>query len=208
MDDDTPGVTPPAPAPAPAAPAPAPANDPPAPAPTPAAPSPAPTPAAVEYKFNAPDGFELNQPALEKFTAIAKAKGLSQEDAQSMVDIAVGMQQEQLTLHKQTVEGWQKEVKTGKRADGSDMPEHLRFPQGDQFEPSLAIAKKALDASPPELKQLLNDTGMGNHPAVLMTFLKFGKMMAQDGFVPSGGGASGGTDSFETRADRMYSNSK
>lgn len=196
-------------APAPAAPAPAPVT-PPVSAPAPADPgaAPAPAPAApVEYKFNIPDGFTANQGALTKFTEFAKAKGLSQEDAQSAVDIAVEMQQQQIEQHAAAVASWEKQVKTGMDAEGKPLPDHLKFPTGEQFAPALAIAKKALDASPPELKELLNATGMGNHPAVLRAFYNFGKLMQPDNFVPSTPGATGtgGADNFQSRADRMFS---
>ncbi|HSX72374.1 MAG TPA: hypothetical protein VLF16_15690 [Pseudomonas sp.] len=199
-----------APAPAaatPAAPAPAPTGAPaapPAPAEAPAAPAPA---APVEYKFEVPDGFNANPELLTEFTELAKAEGLKPEAAQKAVGLVVKMQQQQIDQHAAMVASWEKQVKTGVDGEGKPLPDHLRFPTGDQFEPSLAIAKKALDASPPELKALLRDTGMGNHPAVLRAFYNFGKLMQPDNFVPSTPGASGtgGSDDFQSRANRMYS---
>lgn len=154
-----------------------------------------------------PDGFTVNEELLGEFKTIAKEAKLTPEQAQKFGGLAVKMQEQQMALHKQTVEGWKSQVQTGKDADGKPLPEHLAFPTGEKFAPALATAKKALDASPPELKALLESSGMGNHPAVLRAFLNFGRLMEQDGFVPSTPGATGtGTgDSFEARANRMYS---
>ena len=45
--------------------------------------------------------------------------------------------------------------------------------------------RKALDAfGTPELKDVLNATGFGNHPEVIKAFYKAGKAISADGFVP------------------------
>ena len=206
-DEVTSAPAPAAASPAPAAPAPAPTDapaTPPAPAEAPAAPAPA---APVEYKFDVPEGFNANPELLNEFTELAKAEGLKPEAAQKAVGLVVKMQQQQIEQHAATVAGWEKQAKTGLDADGKPLPDHLKIPTGEQFAPALAIAKKALDASPPELKELLNATGMGNHPAVLRAFYNFGKLMQPDNFVPSTPGATGtgGADNFQSRADRMFS---
>lgn len=206
-DEVTNAPAPAAATPAPAAQAPAPVT-PPVSAPAPADPAAAPAPAApVEYKFDVPEGFTANPELLTEFTTLAKEANLPPEQAQKFVGLATKMQQQQIEQHAAAVASWEKQVKTGLDADGKPLPDHLKFPTGEQFAPALAIAKKALDASPPELKELLNATGMGNHPAVLRAFLNFGKLMQPDNFVPSTPGATGtgGADNFQSRADRMFS---
>lgn len=56
---------------------------------------------------------------------------------------------------------------------------------GDQRDYNLALVRKALAQNDPSggLKTMLNDTGYGNHPAVLDFFLKVGESMKEGGFI-------------------------
>lgn len=66
---------------------------------------------------------------------------------------------------------------------------------GDQKEYNLALVRRALSQNDPDgtLKDMLNTTGYGNHPAVLDFFLKIGNSMKEGGFIsgavhtPTGG---------------------
>lgn len=158
-------------------------------------------PAEIVYDFKAPDGMELDKAALGEFTTLAKELKLEPGTAQKLVDVAVSMQQRQIQEHTKLVDSWAAEVTTGKTADGKDLPEHLRVPGGDELPKTLAVCKKAMDLGPPELKQLLNDSGFGNHPAVVAFMYKVGKALSQDGFV------AGGAPSAEATAQRLYDKS-
>jgi hypothetical protein len=51
----------------------------------------------------------------------------------------------------------------------------------------VADALKARERfSTPALRQLLNETGFGNHPEVIKFFAKVGKAMREDAFHPPG----------------------
>lgn len=168
-DTATPPVAPPA-----AAPAAAPAAQAPAAAPAPAA--------EVAYEFKAPDGMELDKDAVGAFTTIAKDLKLAPDAAQKVVDIAVGMQQRAVEAHTKQVAEWADQVKADKELGG------------DKLAQTLATAQKALALGPPELKQLLNDSGLGNHPAVVRFMHTVGKALSEDRFVPSTGGAAASPD--------------
>jgi hypothetical protein len=130
------------------------------------------------YDLKMPDGVELDKAAAEEFTAIAKEMKLSAESAQKFADIGAKMAQRQHEAHAKTVEGWMETAKTDKEFGG------------DKFNENLAVAKKALETfGTPELRDVLNASGLGNHPEVIRAFYKAGKAISEDGFVQ--GGAKG-----------------
>lgn len=133
-------------------------------------------PAAPEnYEFKMPEGVELDGKAAEEFTAIAKELKLSQADAQRIADVAAKMQQKQAETHVEMVKGWADQCKTDKEFGGDNLPQNL------------AVARKAIEAfGSPALRELLNNTGMGNHPEVVRFAYKAGKAISEDTFVPSG----------------------
>lgn len=124
------------------------------------------------YEFKMPEGVELDTVAADEFTVIAKELKLTQEQAQKVADIGAKQAQRQAEAHAKQVEAWTEAVKTDKEIGGDALPENL------------AIARKALDTfGTPELKDILNISGLGNHPAVIKAFYKAGKAISDDRFV-------------------------
>jgi len=75
---------------------------------------------------------------------------------------------------------------------------------GDKLTDSLSSAKKALDAfGTPELRTLLNDSRLGNHPEVIRLLVRAGKAISEDRMVT--GGAGPATASTNT-AKSLYPN--
>lgn len=145
-----------------------------------------------KYEFQVPDGVELNGKAADEFSAIAKELKLSQADAQRIADVATRMQQQQAETHVATVKGWADSCKTDKEFGG------------DNLEQNMSVARKAIDTfGSPELKALLNSSGMGNHPEVVRFAFKAGKAISEDTFVKSGSRAPTPEQSLEKR---MYPN--
>lgn len=131
------------------------------------------TEAAIEYKFEAPEGVELDQGDLAKFTDIAKELKLPADAAKKLVDIAAQREVARATAFAKQVEAWGAEVK----AD----PE-LGKPE------NLAAAKKVIDTfGDDNLRDLLNTSGMGNHPAVIRLMQKIGKAISEDTFTAGRG---------------------
>jgi hypothetical protein len=132
------------------------------------------------YDLNMPEGVELDKAAADEFTTIAKELKLDNAAAQKLADVGAKMAQRQAQAHAKLVETWTEQVKTDKEIGG------------DQLEQNLGIARKALEQfGTPELKDVLNSTGLGNHPAFVKAFLKIGKAISEDGFVK---GAPKGAD--------------
>lgn len=124
------------------------------------------------YDLQMPEGVELDKDAAAEFVAIAKSLELSQENAQKLATIAGKIQQKQAEARARQVESWVEEVKADKDLGG------------DKLEENLGVARKALETfGSPELKDVLNASGLGNHPAVIRAFFKAGKAISDDGFV-------------------------
>ncbi|MBH2961615.1 peptidase [Serratia marcescens] len=145
-------------------------------------------PAAPEkYEFSAPEGQELDANALAVFEPIAKELGLSQEQAQKLVDIYPQIQQQQAEAWSKQVSDWGEQVKADKEIGG------------DKFNASVGAAQRALDQfGNPELREYLNASGLGNHPALVRFCAKVGKAMAEDSFVVPGQGGQ------RSAADILY----
>lgn len=130
------------------------------------------------YELKMPDGVALDQEAATEFTAIAKELKLDQATAQKFADVGAKMAQRQADNHAKLVESWTESVKTDKEIGGDKLAENL------------GVARKALETfGTPELKDVLNATGFGNHPAVIKAFYKIGQAISEDKFVT--GGAKG-----------------
>lgn len=137
----------------------------------PAEPEPAPLP--ERYEFQVPEGITLDTVAAEQWGGLAKELKLSQEDAQKVADLAAGMVQRQQDAHAQLVTSWVEAAKVDQEIGG------------DAFAENLAIARKALETfGTPELKDVLNMTGLGNNPEVIRAFYRAGKNISEDRFIP------------------------
>ncbi|MCR0998664.1 peptidase [Serratia rubidaea] len=134
--------------------------------------------APEKYEFSAPEGQELDANALSVFEPIAKELGLSQEQAQKLVDIYPQLQQQQAEAWSKQVADWGEQVKADKEIGG------------DNFNASVGAAQRALDQfGNPELREYLEASGLGNHPALVRFCAKVGKSMAEDSIVmPNNGG--------------------
>lgn len=140
--------------------------------------------APEKYEFSAPEGQELDDNALSVFEPIAKELGLSQEQAQKLVDIYPQLQQQQADAWSKQVADWGEQVKADKEIGG------------DNFNASVGAAQRALDQfGNPELREYLEASGLGNHPALVRFCAKVGKSMAEDSIVmPNNGGQLSAAD--------------
>jgi hypothetical protein len=123
--------------------------------------------------FKVPEGVEVNQPMLEEFKTTAKKHNLTQEAAQELIDLQVkhvqGISEGLLTTFNQIKTDWKKETVQELGAD---------------YKKELVYAGKAIDKfGTPELRVLLNQTGVGNHKELVKFFVKIGKTVSEDTFV-------------------------
>lgn len=142
--------------------------------------------APADYKFEAPEGVTLDEGDLAKFTEIAKELKLPQDQASKLVGLAIAREQARAEAFANQVQAWADEVKADKEL-GTDE--------------NLAVARKAIDLGPPELKELLNSSGLGNHPAVVRWAYAVGKALSEDAIVA---GKTGGNAQPKTLEERLY----
>lgn len=148
--------------------------------------------------FKAPAGVELDPKVVTEFEGVAKELGLTQEAAQKLVDKLAPVVSKQnaegvTALAAKASEKWMGQSKADKEFGG------------DAFDANLATALKAFDAfGTPELKTLLNASGLGNHPELIRWAYRVGKAIAADGKVVAGS-IGAGARSIE---DKLWGGSK
>lgn len=134
-----------------------------------------PAAAPEKYDFAMPEGFELNQEVAGEFEAYARELNLPQDKAQAVVDMGVKLMQsaqsKQAEMYQQTQEQWRNEVVNDKEIGGQALAENLSY------------AAKVLDTFAPDLRGVLDETGLGNHPAFVKAFVKIGKAISEDRLV-------------------------
>lgn len=152
-----------------------------------------PTGAPDKYEFKLPEGIQLDSNGTAAFSEVAKELNLTQEAAQKVLDkmgpVIAGRHAEVLNTAKaQWVEGAKGDKEFG----------------GEKLTENLAVAKKALDTfGTPELRTLLNESGLGNHPEIIRAFFRAGKAISEDQFVTAGSGSPKGARGL---ADALYPN--
>lgn len=133
------------------------------------------------YDIKAPEGMELDQAMLDAFTPIFKELGISQEAAQKLADTYAPLmstkieeiRQEGLNAFQEVVNGWKDE--TLKEL-------------GSENKKALAYAAKCRQKFGNEkFVEMLNETGVGNHPEMVKFLINIGKTISEDSFVDGNG---------------------
>jgi hypothetical protein len=145
--------------------------------------------------FKAPDGVTLDAEVTGEFKALAKELNLPQEKAQQVADLGAKLAQkwqaQQATALTEAAAKWAADSQADKEFGG------------DKLQENLATAKKALDTfGSPELKTLLNESGLGNHPEIIRMLFKAGTAISEDRLVAGKPGAT----PVQSTAQRMYPN--
>lgn len=146
------------------------------------------------YEFQPTEGAApIDAQVLEQFAEVAKELNLPQGQAQKMIDKVAPV-----------IQARQAEQIAAIQAEWADTSKADKEFGGDALTENLATAKKALDTfGTPELRTLLHDSGMGNHPEIIRFMVRTGKAISEDRFVNSGQGAT----SQAGEAKRLYPNS-
>jgi len=143
------------------------------------------------YEFKAPEGKEFDPKVIEEFSAVAKELDLSQDKAQSMLDRlspVLAARQEQALADARAK--WTADTKADTEIGGTALAEKL------------AVANKAFtDHGTPELRKLLDESGLGEHPEMIRWAYRVGKAMSEDGFV------AGRSNTAAADARNLYSKS-
>jgi hypothetical protein len=142
------------------------------------------------------EGKALDASLADDIKATSRELGLTQSQAQKLADLAL--------KRTESAQSQQADVLTRARTEWADSAKADKEFGGDAIEANLATARKALDTfGTPELKALLNESGLGNHPEVIRFFYRSGKAISEDRFVSGRGGNQDQRD-----ARRLYGASK
>ena len=145
-----------------------------------------------------PQGSGLDEATLNDYKVWAKSQGMSEGQAQASLDrehSAVGnmlqAQQDELAEKKSS---WMTEMQNDKELGGDNLKE------------TAALANRVLTKyGTDELRKQLDDTGLGNYPPLVRTFVKIGKAMGEDKIVmPDGNG--GDKAPKKSLAEKLYGN--
>jgi hypothetical protein len=153
----------------------------------------------VYADFKLPETFKVDEPVMGEFKTLAKELGLTQEAAQKLVDMQAKLQTGNATAFTENLQAHVEKTASEWATAAKTDPEY----GGAKFDENVAVAKQALDTfGTPELKALLKESRLGNHPEVIRFMFKAGKSISQDGFVP--GRAS---SAAKNTADVLYGTS-
>lgn len=123
--------------------------------------------------FKLPDGMTISADVEKEFTTLARGLNLPQDKAQALIDLQVKAaqksQEESVAQFEKMKSEWK--AKT------------LKF-LGANKDQSLAYAAKFLDkVGDKDLRKVLDESGLGNHPALVKAFIEAGKLIGEDNFV-------------------------
>lgn len=123
--------------------------------------------------FELPEGMQLDEATLNEAKPIFKELGLNKEQAQKLVELHAkqiqATQQGQVESFNQLKQDWLDQAKSDKEFGG------------EKFDESVKTARVALNKfGTPELTQLLNETGVGNHPEVIRLMARVGRLTQED----------------------------
>lgn len=137
------------------------------------------------------EGKQFSPEQVEGFASVAKELGLSQENAQkmfaAMVPTARKFMMDDLAS---TSKKWAEETRNDPELGGANFNQNIGL---------AAVAYK--EYCTPQLKAILTNSGLGNHPEVIRLFCRLGKEMRQDT------GVSGSASAPAQGRRRRYPNS-
>jgi hypothetical protein len=124
----------------------------------------------VDYsKIEIADGLTMDQLALDEYIPVFKELNLNAEQAKKLVDIYANQQLKAADEYQKTVKAWENAARADKEYGG------------DKLNESLSIATAALEKfGTSELKQVLNESGLGNHPEVIRFMKRVGDAIRED----------------------------
>lgn len=151
----------------------------------------------VYADFTMPEGVTFDAEVGDDLKAFAKQAGLSQEQAQAVADMGVKL----MTRAQQQNETLMGEVRSAWADDTRKDPDI----GGDKLTATIAAGNKALAKyGTPALRELLTESGLGNHPEFVRVFAKIGATLSEDTVVTGHGGSGGGPRDV---ADRLFGGS-
>ena len=155
--------------------------------------------APEKYDIKPPEGFNIDETAMNTMSPVFQKHGLSNEAVQEIINTYAPLikaqmdasNNENMKVFKEVVDEWKADTKKLLGAD---------------YDKKVSIASKAINKSKVEgLREVLNETGVGNHPAMIQFMIWAGNLIKEDTMPegPSAPGTQGGIN-----MDAMYPSMK
>lgn len=167
-----------------------------------------PTPAAKpvvpeKYDLKLPEGSKLDASSVEKIASFAKERGLSNDQAQAILQRD---HEAKASFDEANKPGTGSEwIRRTSELENAALADKEIGGTKENLLANCELGKQVLNKFFPEsVSKFLVDTGFGSHPDVIRGFMKLGKMMAPDQLVLPGASA-GNKRSME---DIFYGNTK
>ena len=110
----------------------------------------------------------------EYFRGLAHQLGLNNQQAQALFD-----------AHQQTIDGMQNQDAEAFEQFEVENLKALQAEWGDNFNSNLELARRAfMNFATPEAVEVLEKTGLGNHPEILKLFSQVGSILQEDSILP------------------------
>ena len=153
---------------------------------------------AGEFKLTAPEGMENFQGEFDAFSSEVSEWMQANPDATASDALKWAAEQQADKVGQQTQdmsEAFTKQIETWEGEARADQDIG-----GDAFDANLATAKTAIDAfGDNALKSVLNESGLGSHPAVIKFAVNAGKALSDAPVLKTSGG-----DAKKSLADSLY----
>ena len=147
--------------------------------------------APEKYELALPEGMTLDEATFAAAEPVLRELGLNNEQATKLASVIAEVRASEAEAFVQQVQEWGKATQADPEIGGRAL------------EATLTEGRKALAKhGSPELRALLDSTGLGNHPEVVRFFARVGKTIPTEDSVVTGE-RSGGTKSM---AERLYGN--
>lgn len=144
--------------------------------------------------FELPEGVTLSADQDGEIKALAKEFNLPQDKAQKLAESLIKQARSAETAI-------QERFNQGKQ-DWINATRNDKEIGGDKLDESLSAAKRALESfGTPELRQILDASGLGNHPDMIRAFARVGAAISEDRLVTGGTATS---NPAARPADVMY----
>ena len=132
--------------------------------------------APEEYTtFDLPENFDMNNDTLADYHTFAKENGLTQDQAQRGVDMVAQMKQAEMNQWVEQQKSWVEQAKADTEYGN------------DKFDESISVAVKARDSfGTSEFNEMLDSSGLGNHPEMIRFLHRVGKAISENSVVVGG----------------------
>lgn len=142
-----------------------------------------------------PEDIDVPEETRCAFLKLADDLKLPSQTAQQLVDFEAGL-----------ARTFQAEQARQTQARQTAWAEEIKQIYGPQWEEEMSRAVRAADVfGGPELRALLEESGLGNHPVIVRTFNRIGKSISEDASPLGKISTTGGSKTF---AEAMYGNLK